>query len=39
MVIDYFMGGEGDGGGEVLTVIDYFMGDEGDGGGGLNGNR
>ena len=39
MVIDDFMGGEGDGGG-VLTVIDDFMGGEGDGGGGgLNGNR
>ena len=34
MVIDDFMGGEGDGGGEVLTVIDDFMGGEGDGGAG-----
>ena len=32
MVIDDFMGDEGDGGG-VLMVIDYFMGGEGDGGG------
>ena len=40
MVIDDFMGGEGDGGGwGGLMVIDDFMGGEGDGGRGLNGNR